>query len=145
MFCFSGIYEGVRYFRNILFALAALLWLPMSAPCQWESILHFEFITCQCDYDAPDHQESACDHCPLCAAGHAQYTAGQAHQTIPLPPCQPLFPASLLNVVTMLSVFRTDRVEILKSPPLQSFQVHGNSFLARLYRRALLLSSPSRP
>src|SRR5262245_10616995 len=86
----------------------------MSAPCQWESLLHVEFLICQCDHDDPGHQQSACDHCPLCLA---QYTAGQAHQTIPLAPCQLIFSPALLNVETTFSVFKTDRVEIRKHPP----------------------------
>jgi hypothetical protein len=81
----------VRHFRNIIFALAAFLWLPASAHCQLESVPGFEFL--QCAADAPTSNGSTdCADSDCCAAEKAQYKSAQLRVKLPLPELLPELP-----------------------------------------------------
>jgi hypothetical protein len=73
----------VRHRRNILFALAALLWLPVSAHCQLESIRGLEVLRCPSGNQSSPSKEHCDSGC--CAAEHSQYKASQERVSIPTP------------------------------------------------------------
>jgi hypothetical protein len=74
----------VRYFRNIFFALAAFLWLPVSAHCQLGSVPGLEFLRCAVDAQTPGGSTGSND-CGCCAVEKSQYKSSQARVTIPSP------------------------------------------------------------
>ena len=57
------IYKGVRRFHNLLFALAASLWLPASAHCQLETVPGFEFLRCSVDTGDAQQPAKDCSNC----------------------------------------------------------------------------------
>jgi hypothetical protein len=88
---------GMRRFGNILFALAAVLWLPMSAHCQLEKIPALKFLACEAASDCAG-QHSDCDDAGCCPAENAQYKSNQIRVTIPSPDLLPLLPIALMRI-----------------------------------------------
>ncbi len=81
----SPIYNGVRYFRNIYFALAAFLWLPASAHCQMETLPGLEFLQCSMDAQSPGDDNKGCNDCGCCAMEKSQYWASFTGLNAPAP------------------------------------------------------------
>ena len=79
----------MRYFRNIFFVLAAVLWLPMSVHCQLEKIPALKFLACAAD-DCADGQDADCEESGCCTAEKTQNKTGQNRVTIPVPDLPPL-------------------------------------------------------
>lgn len=73
---------GVRYFRNIVFALAAFIWLPVSAHCQLETIPGLEFLRCASDIQS---SQGHCSDSGCCSAEKSQYKVDQLRLTLPSP------------------------------------------------------------
>ena len=92
----------VSRFKNILFVLAAMLWLPMSAHCQLEKIPGFTFLACVSDSDSPG-KNSDCDDASCCAAEKSQYKPNQIRITIPTPDLLPLVTAGLPDIAGTLA------------------------------------------
>ena len=88
--------SGVRYFRNIFFALAAFLWLPVSAHCQLESVPGLEFLRCAVDIQSARGSSTDCGDSGCCAVEKSQYKAEQLRLTLPPPD---LLPVSFVPVV----------------------------------------------
>jgi hypothetical protein len=82
----SAIYQLMHRFRNIFFALAAFLWLPASAHCQFETVNGLEFL--QCDPFA--QSQGACDGNVCCQVEKSQYKTDQASVSVPSPGLLPL-------------------------------------------------------
>lgn len=76
---------GVRRFRNIFFALAALLWLPVSAHCQLEAVPGFEFLHCQEATSSATPKD--CSGC--CAVEKSQYKTEQLRFNLSAPDVLP--------------------------------------------------------
>jgi len=98
----SIIYMPVRRFQSIVFVLAALLWLPVSAHCQLEAIPGFEFL--RCSVSTADTHQSAKDCSDCCALEKSQYKTEHFRLTIPTPDFLPVFSAPELPVSTALPV-----------------------------------------
>jgi hypothetical protein len=93
--------NGVRYFRNIFFALAAFLWLPASARCQLESIPGLEFLQCvnaECSHD----KSTDCGDCGCCAMAKSQYKSEQLRVPLPLPDWLPISLAPIVGAANIL-------------------------------------------
>ena len=73
--------KGVRYFRNIFFALAAFLWLPASAHCQLETVTGLEFLRCVAD---GQNAKGDCNNCGCCSVEKSQYKSEQHGQSLQL-------------------------------------------------------------
>jgi len=80
---------SVRWFRNIWFALAALLWLPAFAHCQLESLTGLEFL--QCAEAAPASPAPAQDCNDCCAVEKSHFRAEHHRLSVPLPDLLPVF------------------------------------------------------
>lgn len=91
---------GVRCFRNILFALAAFLWLPVSAHCQLETVPGLEFLRCPADAQSSRGPSRDCGDSGCCAAEKSQYKAEQLRVTLPSPD---FLPVSLTPIVDAAS------------------------------------------
>lgn len=90
---------GVRYFRNIVFALAAFLWLPVSAHCQLETVPGLEFLRCASDTQA---SRGHCNDAGCCSAEKSQYKTDQARVTLPAPDLLPVSLTPISNVTSGL-------------------------------------------
>jgi len=90
---------GVRYFRNIIFALAAFLWLPVSAHCQLESVPGLEFL--RCASDRPNAQ-GHCNDSGCCSVEKSQYKAEQVRLTLPSPDLLPALAAPIVPLINTL-------------------------------------------
>ena len=90
---------SVRYFRNIFFALAAFLWLPVSAHCQLETVPGLEFLRCASDTQTA---QGHCNDSGCCSAEKSQYKTEQARATLPSPDLLPISSAPLLPLVNTL-------------------------------------------
>ena len=90
----------MRRFQNIVFALAAFLWLPVSAHCQLESVPGLEFL--RCSIKASDSQQPAKDCSDCCAVEKSQYRAEHHRLTIPTPDLLLLSLAPVLPPATAL-------------------------------------------
>ena len=77
------IYVRVRRFYNLVFALAAFLWLPASAHCQLESVPGLEFLRCSAETADAHQPDKDCRNC--CAVEKAHYRAEYLRLTIPAP------------------------------------------------------------
>jgi len=73
---------NVRNFRNILFALLAVLWLPTSVHCQLETVPGFEFL--RCDFGNQSSKDD-CNNSGCCTVEKSQYRSEHAPLTPPLP------------------------------------------------------------
>jgi hypothetical protein len=101
----------VRRFRNILFALAAILWLPASAHCQFEKIPGLAFLACQTNANDSDCSEAGC-----CPVEKLPYKSIQIRVSIPSPDLLPLLPVALADIATTVSdTFNT--VAFAAAPP----------------------------
>lgn len=90
---------GVRSIRNIIFALAAFLWLPVSAHCQLETVPGLEFIRC------PSDSQNAQGHCSdtgCCSAEKSQCKADQVRLTLPTPDWLPVSLTPILDAANSL-------------------------------------------
>jgi hypothetical protein len=85
----------------MIFALAALLWLPASAHCQMKTITGLEFLECAVQAQTPDGCTD-CDDCGCCAVEKSQYKSNQARITIPSPDLLPLLPTALADITDRL-------------------------------------------
>jgi len=70
----------VRRFGNIVFALAGLLWLPVSVHCQLESILGLEFLRCAVEMSSSHNPDKDCTNC--CAVEKSLYRAEQVRLNV---------------------------------------------------------------
>ena len=96
IFSSDSIYRGVRHFRNIVFTLAAFLWLPASAHCQLESLPGLELFQCAMDEQPGCNPSQDCGDCGCFAVEKSQYNTTQLRLTIPAPVLQPVCFTSLL-------------------------------------------------
>ena len=101
-FAFRASISGVRYFRNIFFALAAFLWLPASAHCQLESVPGLEFLRCAVDAQTPG-RSTDCSDSGCCAVEKLHYKSNQVRITIPSPDLLLLLPVALTDIADKLS------------------------------------------
>jgi len=81
----AAIYMRVRRFQNIVFALAAFLWLPVSAHCQLEIVTGFEFLDCPTEGDCHDNQNSGRSDTRCCSVEKSEYKSNRPHLTLPSP------------------------------------------------------------
>ena len=73
---------SVRRFRNIAFALAAFLWLPVSLHCKLESVPGFDFLRCGDNFASSSHNTNKdCSDC--CKVEKSQYQTEQLRATDP--------------------------------------------------------------
>ena len=91
----------VRHFRNVLFTLAAFLWLPVSAHCQLEKVSGLEFLQCAVAAQTPDGSTD-CGDCGCCAVEKSQYKSSQARVAIPSSDLLPLLPVTLMDIADKL-------------------------------------------
>src|ERR1700712_1591488 len=94
--------KGLRHFRNIYFALAALLWLPLSAHCQLETVPGLEFIRCQVEAQSPDDAKNNCNDCSCCSVEKSSFQSEHTRLTIALPDLLPLSFVSLVPAASTL-------------------------------------------
>ena len=81
--------NGLRHFRNIIFALAAFLWLPASAHCQLEAVPGLEFLHCAAD---SDNSKGDCKEDGCCSVEKSQYKSEQHGDAVLLPAFLPVDP-----------------------------------------------------
>lgn len=105
--------NDVRYFRNILFALTAFIWLPASAHCQLETLPGCEALRCAAEAQ-PSHSPCQDDGCS--AIEKSQYHAGQFRVAIPALDSLPV-PFAPPILVSAKSLPDEVRVGILTSAP----------------------------
>ena len=91
------IYNRVRRFRNIYFALAAFLWLPAYAHCELETLPGLEFLHCSIDAKAPADANKGCNDCGCCAVEKSQYRAISTSLNASASGLLPVFFAPLLE------------------------------------------------
>jgi hypothetical protein len=113
----------VRRFRNIVFTLAALLWLPASAHCQLESLPGLEFLQCDGDAQAPCDTSKDCGDCGCYAAENSHYNSGQLRFTFPSPEWQVVsFTADVALVNTLPAEVSLGILTAAPPPLLQTWQ-----------------------
>ena len=84
IFCPTCIHTGVRRFRNLFFALAAFLWLPVSAHCQLEALTGLEFLACETVSGCHGDAKSSPDNAGCCSVENSQYQqAAQIRVNLP--------------------------------------------------------------
>ena len=81
----ASIYMRVRRFQNIVFALAAFLWLPVSAHCQLEIVTGLEFLACPTEGDCHDNQSSGRSDTGCCSVEKSEYKSNRSLLTPPSP------------------------------------------------------------
>jgi len=108
----------VRHFRNILFALAALLWLPASAHCQLESLPGFEFFQCSIAGQTACHQSQDCGDCGCFAVEQSQYKSETQSFTLPSPDLQLVASLPLLPELSAWSAEVSRSILTAAPPPL---------------------------
>ena len=118
----------MRRFRNIVFVLAAFLWLPVSAHCLLESIPGLEFL--DCTIAAADTQQPTQDCSDCCAVEKSQYRAEQVQLSIPTPELLPLFCAPVSAAAAALPVEVSAGI-LTAAPPqlLQTWQFASRTAL----------------
>lgn len=89
----------VRHFRNIIFALAAFLWLPASAHCQLETIPSLAFLPCSLDNQS---SHSPCTDNGCCSVEKSQYQTTQLRVVVPVLDSFPIHFEPLLNAANTL-------------------------------------------
>ena len=94
----------MRRFRNLFFALAAFLWLPVSAHCQLEALTGLELLACQADSSCHGDSKSSSDNAGCCSVEKSQYQpAGQTRVSLPPPNLLPvMFTALILPAANAL-------------------------------------------
>ncbi len=80
----------MRHFRNIVFTLAAFLWLPASAHCHLESLPGLDFFQCAVDDQPGCDPGKDCGDCGCFALEKSQYNSAQLRLMIPSPVLQPV-------------------------------------------------------
>jgi hypothetical protein len=113
-YAFAAINRQVRGFRNILFALAAFLWLPASVHCQLESVSGLEFLQCSAASDSSHNPGQDCDEC--CAVEKSHYLSGGIRLTAPAPVSLPLLLPPAAELIMDLPV-ATDSLLTADIPP----------------------------
>lgn len=93
----------MRRFRNIVFALAAFLWLPASAHCELEALSGFEFLHCAVETQSSDGANKGCNDCGCCAVEKSQYRSNHIFQNTPAPGLLPVLLAPWLESFQPLS------------------------------------------
>ena len=103
-FRLAAIYTVVRRFRNLLFALAAFLWLPVSAHCQLEALTGLDFLACETDSSCHGDPKSSSDNADCCSVEKSQYhQAAQIRVNLPSPNWLPvMFPVLILPAANAL-------------------------------------------
>lgn len=91
--------NSVRCFRNIIFALAAFLWLPASAHCQLETIPGLAFLRCSADTQS---SHDPCKDGGCCAVEKSPYQNASLRVTLPMLDLLPMLCAPLLKVTNTL-------------------------------------------
>ena len=121
-----------------MFALAAFLWLPVSAHCQLETIPGLEFLRCVSDNQSRPNQ-GHCGDTGCCSAEKSQYKSEQLRLTLPSPDLMPI-PATPLTPLSNLANGLPDEVSlgILTAAPPESLK--NWQFLSRT---ALPVRAPS--
>jgi hypothetical protein len=92
----------VRHFRNIVFALAAFLWLPASAHCQLKSLPGLGFFQCAVDDQPSCDPSKDCGDCGCFAVEKSQYKSEQIRLTPPSPDLLPISFTPLLPLAKTL-------------------------------------------
>jgi len=105
----------VRRFRSIFFALAAFLWLPVSAHCQLENIPGLEFLQCDDDAKSENGSRKDCRDTGCCAVEKAQYKSELHRVTLPSPVLLPVALTPGFDTVTILPAQVS--VDILEAAP----------------------------
>ena len=82
--------NGVRYFKNLFFVLAAFVWLPVSAHCQLEKVPGLEFLRCSADPQAACGNTENCNDCRCCAIERSSYKSEQSPLIVSLPDLLPV-------------------------------------------------------
>ncbi|MEI7807980.1 MAG: hypothetical protein WCJ07_05800 [Verrucomicrobiota bacterium] len=126
----------MRHFRNIVFTLAAFLWLPASAHCHLEAIPGFEFFQCAIDDQPVCDPGKDCNDCGCFALEKSQYNSAQLRLTIPSPVLQPILFLPSPTLVTALPAEVSLGI-LTAAPPLL---LHTWQFA---YRTALPARAPS--
>jgi hypothetical protein len=85
---------SVRSFRNIWFALAALLWPLAHAHCQLETVTGLAFLQCAEAFPGSQADDKDCSDC--CAMEKSQFRADASRPTAPQPEQLPTRSARLL-------------------------------------------------
>jgi hypothetical protein len=68
----------------LFFALAAFLWLPVSAHCQLEALTGLEFLACEADSSCHGDPKSSSDNADCCSVEKSQYQqAAQIRVNLP--------------------------------------------------------------
>jgi hypothetical protein len=96
----AAIYTCVRRFSHSLFALVALLWLPVSAHCLFEAVPGLEFLRCADETPASHQSARDCNDC--CAVEKSHYRAEHVRLTVPTPVLLPVCfvpPASVADTL----------------------------------------------
>lgn len=78
----------MRSLKNILFVLAAFVWLPMTSHCRLESIPGFEFLACLTENNCHGEQSSqnpAPEDAGCCSVEKSEYKTEQFRVTLPSP------------------------------------------------------------
>ena len=132
------IHTGVRRFRNLFFALAAFLWLPVSAHCQLEALTGLEFLVCETDSSCHGDPKSCSDNAGCCSVEKSQYqTAAQIRVNLPSPHWLPvMFTALMLPAANALTPEVCVGILTAAPPELLSSRYF-------LFRTALPVRAPS--
>ena len=96
----------MRRFRNLLFALAAFLWLPVSAHCQLEALTGLKFLACETDSSCHGDPKSSSDIAGCCSVEKSQYQqAAQLRVSLPSPTLLPaMFTVLILPAANALPI-----------------------------------------
>jgi hypothetical protein len=137
----AAIYNGVRRFRNLFFALAAFLWLPVSAHCQLEALTGLEFLACETDSRCHGDAKSTSDNADCCSVEKSQYQqAAQIRVDLPSPHLlSMMFTALILPAANALPTEVCGG--ILTAAPPELLSSHHFLFRAALPVRAPSLAS----
>ncbi len=98
------IYNRVRRFRNIYFALAAFLWLPAAAHCQLETLPGLEFLRCAISAKAPADANHGCKDCGGCTVEKSEYRSISTSLNAPAPELLTVFLAPRQESFELLPV-----------------------------------------
>lgn len=93
---------GVRRFRNILFALAAFLWLPVAAHCQLETVPGLEFLRCSTAAQSSPGPNGHCGDGGCCSVEKSQYRTDQFRVTLASANWLPVSPPPILDAANTL-------------------------------------------
>lgn len=127
---------GVRYFRNIIFGLAAFLWLPVSAHCQLEAVPGLEFLRCVSD---SQNSNGNCNDSGCCSVEKSQYKSEQKRVSLPSPD---FLPVPLTPIVDAANSLPDEvSVGILTAAPPQLVKTWQFAFRTALPARAPSLAS----